>query len=291
MDKPYTIIGDLPEINEPLLVVMMSGWIDTSSAAANAMDSVSKETKAKPIISFDNDTFVDYRARRPIMELRDGVNTKLVWSTPEIALGQDINGKDVLLLTGPEPDTRWHLFAQTIADISVEFGVRRMIGIGAYPFATPHTRAVYISCTSPDKDLVANLPYIKSSVDVPAGMAAAIEHALFERRIQALGLWARVPHYVASMPYPAASAALLAALCDSGGISIDVSAMREQATTQRERLDQLIAGNNDHAQMLTQLEQSFDEQIANGTTEINFGGPIPSGEEIAAEFEKYLREH
>jgi len=255
------------------------------------MDSVSKETKAKPIISFDNDTFVDYRARRPIMELRDGVNTKLVWSTPEIALGQDINGKDVLLLTGPEPDTRWHLFAQTIADISVEFGVRRMIGIGAYPFATPHTRAVYISCTSPDKDLVANLPYIKSSVDVPAGMAAAIEHALFERRIQALGLWARVPHYVASMPYPAASAALLAALCDSGGISIDVSAMREQATTQRERLDQLIAGNNDHAQMLTQLEQSFDEQIANGTTEINFGGPIPSGEEIAAEFEKYLREH
>ena len=86
------------------------------------------------------------------------------------------------------------------------------------------------------------------------------------------------------MPYPAASAALLSALCDTGGISIDVSDMREQANTQRERLDQLIAGNTDHSQMLTQLEQSFDEQITNGTTEINFGGPIPSGDEIAAEF-------
>ncbi len=290
MDKSYTIVGDLPEVNDPLLVVMMSGWIDTSSAAANAMESISKETKAKTIISFDNDTFVDYRARRPIMELREGVNTKLVWSTPEISLGQDINGKDVLLLTGPEPDTRWHLFAETVADISIDFGVRRMIGIGAYPFATPHTRAVYISCTSPDKELVANLPYIKSSVDVPAGMAAAIEHSLHDRKIQALGLWARVPHYVASMPYPAASAALLSALCDTGGISIDVSEMRDQANSQRERLDQLIAGNTDHAQMLTQLEQSFDEQIANGTTEINFGGPIPSGDEIAASFEKYLRE-
>jgi len=99
-----------------------------------------------------------------------------------------------------------------------------------------------------------------------------------------------VPHYVASMPYPAASAALLSALCDTGGISLDVSSMRDQAKSQRERLDLLIAGNNDHSQMLTQLEQSFDEQIANGTTEINFGGPIPSGDEIAAEFEKYLRE-
>ena len=96
MDKPYTTLGDLPEINDPLLVVMMSGWIDTSSAAANAMESISKEIKAKAIISFDNDTFVDYRARRPIMELREGVNTKLIWSTPEISLGQDINGKDVL---------------------------------------------------------------------------------------------------------------------------------------------------------------------------------------------------
>ena len=76
----------------------------------------------------------------------------------------------------------------------------------------------------------------------------------------------------------------------AGGISLDVSSMRDQAKSQRERLDLLIAGNNDHSQMLTQLEQSFDEQIANGTTEINFGGPIPSGDEIAAEFEKYLRE-
>ena len=67
MEKSYTILGDLPEINDPLLVVMMSGWIDTSSAAANAMELISKETKAKTIISFDNDTFVDYRARRPIM--------------------------------------------------------------------------------------------------------------------------------------------------------------------------------------------------------------------------------
>ena len=108
MNKPYKIIGTLPQIKDPLLVVMMTGWIDTSSAAAAAVELVAKEASAVKIIDFDIDTFVDFRARRPIMELREGVNTKLVWSTPEIALGRDINDKDILLLTGPEPDTHWN---------------------------------------------------------------------------------------------------------------------------------------------------------------------------------------
>ena len=76
MNKPYKIIGTLPQIKDPLLVVMMTGWIDTSSAAAAAIELVAKEASAVKIIDFDMDTFVDFRARRPIMELRDGVNTK-----------------------------------------------------------------------------------------------------------------------------------------------------------------------------------------------------------------------
>jgi len=293
MNKPYKIIGTLPQIKDPLLVVMMTGWIDTSSAAAAAVELVAKETSAVKIIDFDIDTFVDFRARRPIMELREGVNTKLVWSTPEIALGRDINNKDILLLTGPEPDTHWNLFAETIADISVQFGVRRMIGIGAYPFATPHTRAVYISCTSPDKDLVSSLPYLKSSVDVPAGMEAVLEQALFNAGIQSVGLWAQVPHYVASMSYPAAAAALIAAVCDTGGISISAEALREQAGVQRERLDQLVRGNSEHLAMLSQLETAFDNMHSEtGMPTSGFGsGPLPSGDELAAELEQFLRDN
>ncbi|MFA5774067.1 MAG: PAC2 family protein [Ilumatobacteraceae bacterium] len=285
--------GTLPQLDSSLLVVMLSGWIDASSAAAAAMELLVIDTNAKTLLTFDADEFIDYRARRPTMELREGVNTNLAWSTPQLLLGYDIDSKPVLLLTGPEPDNRWQHFADVVGDLAVKLGVRRMLGIGAYPIATPHTRAVQVSCSSPSKELVDSLPYLKSSIDVPAGMEAALEHALAKRDIEALGLWAQVPHYVASMAYPAASAALLGAICDSGGISLETSGIRQQATLQRERLDQLVRANPEHAAMLTQLEQAFDESHSgNGTLTSGFGGsPLPSGDELAAELEQFLREH
>lgn len=283
----------LPDLEKSLLVVMLSGWIDASAAAASAMETLISETAAKPLLTFDADTFIDYRARRPTMELREGVNTKLNWSAPELLLGSDCNGKPVLLLTGPEPDNRWQKFTEVVSQLAVALDVRRMLGIGAYPIATPHTRAVQVSCSSPSREIIATLPYIKSSVDVPAGMEAALEHALAVRSIGAIGLWAQVPHYVASMPYPAASAALLEAVCESGDITIDSSNMRQQAALQRERLDQLVIANPEHASMLTQLEQAFDESHSgNGTLTTGFGGaPLPSGDEIAAELEQFLKQH
>lgn len=283
----------LPDLEKSLLVVMLSGWIDASAAAASAMETLISETAAKPLLTFDADTFIDYRARRPTMELRDGVNTKLNWSAPELLLGRDCNSKPVLLLTGPEPDNRWQKFTEVVSQLAVALDVRRMLGIGAYPIATPHTRAVQVSCSSPSREIIATLPYIKSSVDVPAGMEAALEHALAVRSIGAIGLWAQVPHYVASMPYPAASAALLEAVCESGDITIDSSNMRQQAALQRERLDQLVIANPEHASMLTQLEQAFDESHSgNGTLTTGFGGaPLPSGDEIAAELEQFLKQH
>jgi hypothetical protein len=290
MTEPYTLVRELPAMREPLLVVAMEGWIDSSSAAQHAMELLVKEVGATAILTFDPDSFIDFRARRPTMELREGVNTRLVWSAPVLHHGRDINDRDVLVLNGPEPDMAWNRFAGLVGDLAKKFGVRRMIGLGAYPYATPHTRTVYVSCTSPSVDFVASLPYLKSSVDVPAGMEALLEHAMHARKIPAVGLWARVPHYVSAMAYPAATAALLGGVCDVGGISIDASEVRTQATVQRERLDQLVSGNPDHARMLAQLEETFDQELASGTTEVNFGGPIPSGDELAAEFERYLRE-
>ena len=283
----------LPELEKTLLVVMLSGWIDASAASANAMEILIAETAAKPLLTFDADTFIDYRARRPTMELRDGVNTKLTWSAPELLLGKDSNGRPVLLLTGPEPDSRWQKFAEVVSQLAVALNVRRMLGIGAYPIATPHTRAVQVSCSSPSREIIATLPYIKSSVDVPAGMEAALEHAFASRNIGAIGLWAQVPHYVASMAYPAASAALLEAVCESGDISISTSIVRQQAALQRERLDQLVLANPEHAAMLTQLELAFDaSHSGNGTLTTGFGGtPLPSGDELAAELEQFLKQH
>ncbi|MFM8644263.1 MAG: PAC2 family protein [Actinomycetota bacterium] len=276
----------MPRLSAPLLVVMLQGWIDASAAAHSAMQRLIKETGATPLLSFDADEFLDFRARRPTMELREGINTRLDWPSIDMMLGRDINDKEVLLLTGHEPDSKWNRFAAVVTDLAVQLRVRKMIGLGAYPFAAPHTRAVNLSCTSPSSDVISSLPYVRSSVDVPAGIEAVLEHVFTARGIPSVGIWAQVPHYATSMPYPPATVALLGAVCDTGGVSLDVSSVRAEAVAHRERLDGLVAANPEHAQLLSQLESAYD--VAHERDEQ--AASIPSGDELAAQFEAYLRD-
>lgn len=276
----------MPNLSSPLLVVMLQGWIDASSAANNAMQRLITETGATTLVTFDADEFLDFRARRPTMELREGINTRLDWPSIDLMLGHDINQKEVLLLTGHEPDSKWNHFSAVVGELAERLRVRKMIGLGAYPFATPHTRAVNLSCTSPSSDAIVSLPYVRSSVDVPAGIEAVLEHVLTGRGIPSVGIWAQVPHYATSMPYPPATAALLTAVCDTGGLSLDVSDVRAEATAHRDRLDALVAANPEHAQLLSQLESAYD--VAHQRDE--HAADIPSGDELAAQFEEYLRD-
>ena len=185
-----------------------------------------------------------------------------------------------------------------MSDIAVELDVKQMVGFGAYPFATPHTRPPRLSCTSPSTDVLANVTFLRSSVDVPAGMAAALEHAMHARKIPALGIWAQVPHYVAAMAYPAASVALLDGLSEVTGITVAATDLRADIAIQRDRIDKSIGDNPDHLAMLHQLEEIYDTAEGELAGEITDGpgsdaGPgleMRSGDELAAEIQRFLNE-
>jgi hypothetical protein len=288
MTDPYVLHEPLPSLDSPVMVVMLTGWIDASGAAAAAMSTVQDEWAVRPLATFDGDTFIDYRARRPTMELREGVNVRLVWADIELHVGQDSRGHDVLTLSGPEPDSQWRKFAEVVSTLAVDLGVQQMVALGAYPFATPHTRDPRLSSSSPSADVVANVPYLKNSVDVPAGMGAVLEHAFTEKGMPALGIWAQVPHYVSALSYPAATLALLTGLHDVAGLVVDAAAIRQETIIQRQRLDQLVASNDEHRSMVNQLEELYDQ--AQQQTDLLGTGDIPTGDELAAEFERFLRD-
>lgn len=285
---PFSVDGTLPDLSQPILIVQFTGWIDASGAAASAMELVSSESASKRFLTFDADTFIDFRARRPTMELRNGVNTNIDWSLPEMRTGKDANGRDVVLLTGPEPDTAWNYFADTVGELAQQLHVTKMIGFGAYPFGAPHTRPVGITATSADPAVIDRLDLSRSTLDAPAGVQSVLEHVLHRRGIEAVSLWAQVPHYVASMAYPLASAALVQALCADTGLSFDSSRLRRESAVQRERLDQLVSNNPEHATMLEQLENTYDE--LHGPPIDDAEPDIPTVDELAAEVEQFLRD-
>ena len=263
------------------------GWIDASGAAAAAMAALEHECNTSALVEFDDDLYIDYRARRPILELRDGVNDRLIWSSP-VAAARPRSSGDVLTLSGPEPDMAWHRFASTVAELADQLGVVHMAALGAYPFATPHTRPSHVSATSPPRDVLAALPFRTSSVDVPAGMAAALELTCTS---------------AASLPWGSGpSAALRRVHVVPGGLGCAArgadhgdrrphrgNGAAQESLLQRERLDQLVEGNDEHQAMIAQFERLYDAADDVPTTPAG-GLELRSAEELADEVERFLRE-
>jgi predicted ATP-grasp superfamily ATP-dependent carboligase len=146
---------------------------------------------------------------------------------------------------------------------------------------------VRLAATATTLDLAQEIGYVPGTMDVPAGAQAAIERRLFDAGIPAVGLWARVPHYVAAMPYPSASAALLDSLASLAGLAIDTSELQRAGDEALERIEVLVGQNPDHVELVRRLEAQLDSE-SDATRGVGFGD-IPTGDEIAAELERFLR--
>lgn len=281
-DRVYDLVR-WPDVTNPVLVVALEGWIDAGAGAAGAMAHLVQEIDTSLVATFDTEGLLDYRSRRPVMHLVEGVNTGLSWPSIELRQGVDHEGNDVLLLFGAEPDIRWKTFTRDVVDLAGQLGVGLVVGLGAYPAPVPHTRPTRLSTSATSPELAASIGQLAGTFDVPAGVQAAIERRCAEEGLPNVGIWAQVPHYTAAMAFPGAAAALLDGLEQVARIRVDTEPLREADRLLRARLDSLVAENAEHAAMVRQLEEHLDQTI-------ELLGPVPSGEDLAAEVERFLRE-
>ncbi|MHB1089073.1 MAG: proteasome assembly chaperone family protein [Acidimicrobiales bacterium] len=275
-----------PELNEPVLVVCLEGWIDAGLGASTAISTMLTSISTEILATFDTEYFIDQRARRPVARIVDGITTELTWPEIQLRYGRDGDGADILFLVGPEPDFHWSDFVDVVTDSAGRFDVRLVVGLGAFPAPTPHTRPVRVIATAPESSahLLPLVGTVSGELEVPAGISAALELGFSEVDMDVVTLWARVPHYVASMSYPQAAAALIDGLARIAGLTLDASQLRASAEEARQRVDNLIVNNPDHTSMVEELEEAADE-----TEGTSLGEELPSGEELAAELERFLR--
>lgn len=290
-ESPLVTVNHSPELDEPVLLVALEGWIDAGMAAANAMSLLLGRSDDEPVAEFDIGRLLDHRARRPIMHLVNGLITSLSWPTIELKAVSDSAGNDILLLAGAEPDFEWGNFCNTMVDFAHGFGCRMAVTLGAYPAAVAHTRSTSLSVTTSSIDLSSSLHgYARGTLDVPSGVHAALDVALNQAGIPTLGLWAQVPHYVSAMNYPAASVALLEGLHEVAGLTIEHSELVSDATATRLRLDELVAQNPQHQSMVQQLEELMNQGVGGPDDAPTIGfDRIPSADELAAEVQEFLQ--
>jgi hypothetical protein len=275
-----------------VLVHALAGDFDAAHASALAAAHLVSSLDSRVVARFDADVLVDYRAHRPRMTF-DG-DRYASYAAPEILLHalEDDAGETFLLLQGPEPDFRWEQFVAAVAGVVERLGVTSVVAVQAIPMPVPHTRPVTVTAHAVRRPLIASYPVYWGEMRIPASVAALLELRLGEAGVDALGVAAHVPHYLAQATYPAAALTLVEHLASLTGLHLPTEALLEAAQTNRTEVDEQIGRSPENTAVVAALEQQFDSFTAaredNGL--LGESGAMPSGDQIASEFERFLAE-
>ncbi len=284
---------DLPPVppRRPVLVMGLEGWVDAGLSGANAIAALVGSIHTEVIATFDADQLVDQRSRRPTQRIVNGVLESLTWPEIQLRHGTDAGGNDVLLLVGPEPDYRWRAFTDEVVRLSGQLGVRLAVGVGGFPAPMPHTRPIRVIATATDSETANDVGFIPGVREVPSGIHASLLKGFDAVGTRALSLWAMVPHYISGMPYPDASVGILDTLRRVSGVTIDDAELRAAAKVTRERIDELIVQKPEHVEMVELLERQADQESQASADQPPLDMEnLPSGDELAAELQRWLRE-
>jgi proteasome assembly chaperone (PAC2) family protein len=223
----------------PVLIHALDGFLGAGSASRLAADQL-RTGKGEVIHEFDLDEMFDYRARRPMIAFRENHYADYDDPTLQVVLEHDANGEPYFLLAGPEPDFQWERFVGDVHDIIEEHDVPLTLGLGAVPMGVPHTRPAMITAHGTRTELVDRQNLWSAQVTVPSSAQSLLEYRLGQWGHDAAGYVVHVPHYLAQIDYPPAALALLDALVDRTGLSIDASRLRARQEDALKEIEQQI---------------------------------------------------
>lgn len=273
-----------PTLTSPVLIAAFRGWNDGGQGASLAGGYLAKSWEAERFAEIDPEEFYDFSSTRPHVSLVDGMTRRIDW--PENAFyhaplpGTD---RDAVLMLGIEPSLRWRAFIDLVLGLAKDLGVEMLVSLGALLADVPHTRPAPVTGTASDPDLVKELGVSASRYEGPTGIVGVLHDAFRREEIPSVSLWAAVPHYVSLTPSPRAAKALCDRLGELLQADIDTAELGEAADAYAEQVSEAVATDEDTAAYVEELERRADE----APDEIE----IPSGDALAAELTRFLREH
>lgn len=276
----------------PVLIHALEGFSDAGHAIRLAAEHLKNALDTELVASFAIDDLLDYRSRRPIMTFKTDHFTH--YQDPELNLYalRDSVGTPFLLLAGLEPDLQWERFITAVRLLSERLGVRRTIGLGAIPMAVPHTRPVTLTAHSNNRELIADHQPWVGEVQVPSSVSNLLEFRMAQHGHEAVGFTVHIPHYLAQTDYPAAAEALLENVAESASLQFPMQALSEAAAVVRGKIDEQVEASEEVAGVVSALERQYDAFVAaqENRSLLARDEDLPSGEELGAEFERFLAE-
>jgi proteasome assembly chaperone (PAC2) family protein len=262
-----------------VLIAAFEGWNDAGNAATDALEHLGEVWDAQEVCELDPEEYHDFQVTRPMVSIGPDGTRNLDWPTTSVWRAE-VGARTVILVHGIEPSFRWRRYCTEILDIAQEQGVHTVVTLGALLADVPHTRPIPLTATSDSEGMRAVLADVEpSTYEGPTGIVGVLQHAAAERGLQAVSLWAAVPHYVANPPSPKATLALLARIEELIGAPIPLGGLPEDAEAWQIGVDELAAEDVEIAEYVKQLEDAKDAVDL----------PEATGEAIARDFERWLK--
>ncbi len=277
-----------PRLRRPVLVAAFEGWNDAGDAASIAVRHLLERSEAVPIAEVDPEPYHDFSVTRPMMRLVDGERS-IVWPVTRIHAGRlDDTDRDLVVVTGIEPQLQWKRFCRCVLGAAAALGVERVLTLGALLADVPHTRPVEVSGTSDDDALARELDLTPSTYEGPTGIVGVLTAACRDAGLPTASFWAAVPSYVPGAPSPKAALALIQKVGAGLGITISAPDLEIATGVYERQIDELVAEDDDTADYVADLETTWDRSHAD-TVEASTLSDDPAT--LVAEVEQFLRDN
>lgn len=272
-------------LRAPALVCAFRGWNDAGDAASAALGYASAALGAERFLTIDPEEFYDFQATRPKVRLVEGRHREIEWPQVELFAARVPRApRDLLFLVGPEPSMRWRTFTGLVCELCDVLGVQLVVSMGALLADVPHTHPVPIVGMASDESMAVRLGLTPPTYEGPTGITGVLHGAVHDAGLPCASLWASVPHYVAAAPNPKAALALVRKLETLVGVTID-GAELEQAAADYDRQVSLAVQSDPEVQAFVErLEEAAAEEERRAI------GDLPSGDVLAREFQRFLRQ-
>jgi proteasome assembly chaperone (PAC2) family protein len=277
---PKSEADDLPQLDDPVVVVAFEGWNDAGDAATGALEHLELIWDATPLAALDPEDYYDFQVNRPTVSLVDGISRRLEWPTTRISVAHPPDGdRHVVLIRGIEPNMRWRSFCAELIQICQELGAHTVVALGALLADTPHTRPTPVTGSAYDDESAAKWGLDTSRYEGPTGILGVFQDACVQAGLPAVSFWAAVPHYVSQPPSPRATMALLQRVEEVLEVTVPLGALPQQAEEWVKTVDEMAQEDDEVVEYVRSLEERAAATDLSQT----------SGDSIAREFERYLR--
>ena len=293
-----------PELHRPVLIVAFEGWNDAGEAATTAARHLDTAWNGEPFATIDAENFYDFTSTRPHVRL-DGAERVIDWPTNEFSAGViDGTNRHAVLLVGAEPQLRWKTFSRLVLEVAQTLQVEFVISLGALLADVPHSRPTRITGTSADPAIIERYALIASRYEGPTGIVGVLHDSFGSSGIASCSLWATVPHYLPSTTSPKAALALVERTTEILGVSVPTIDLQLGAVDYERQVNDVVDTDDEMRGFVRTLEESYDvcdddddfddeddtDDVDPRIVFMKSDGNLPTGDDLASELERFLRE-